>query len=178
VVGIEASVRQTRPTLRAARIGADKRTIHRSPKRPDCDVGCDPTRRPVEVFPIMRALDPEVFDAVWTAIEQSVRSGCIGSNQSRSCCTSSAKRARITRRPATWSPRRSLGRSRCERRPSQAKVQSIDRAERNSSDRTTFVQSLARIAEGRGRLARADRTRWCPDSRASVASIVVDQLRK
>jgi transposase len=31
--------------------------------------GANPTRRPVEVFPIMRALEPEVFDAVFAAVD-------------------------------------------------------------------------------------------------------------
>lgn len=31
--------------------------------------GANPSRRPVEVFTIMRALEPEVFDAVWTAVD-------------------------------------------------------------------------------------------------------------
>jgi transposase len=46
------------------------RTIHRSSGWPGVDAGCDPTTNDqVEVVHIMRALDIEVVDAVWHAVE-------------------------------------------------------------------------------------------------------------
>jgi len=44
-------------------------TIHRSPGCPDFDVGCDQLDDQVEVPDIMRALDPEVVDTLWEAVE-------------------------------------------------------------------------------------------------------------
>lgn len=44
-------------------------TIHRSPACPGFDPECDQTDDQVEVPVSMRALDPEVVDAVWKAIE-------------------------------------------------------------------------------------------------------------